>query len=77
MKILHEYCTTDIILAACLKVHGYEMSSINKQGSKGTFVFAEVDEDFITKYDLGKMLVEPIEFNQAIKTLTTAVRRMN
>ena len=71
-----EYRTSDIILAACLRVHGFVMTSIEKQGNKGTFVFSNVTDDFILNYDLGKILVEPIAFNNAIKQLTTSVRRM-
>lgn len=71
------YKTTDIILAACLRLNDYDMVMIEKEGSKGTFVFADVDLDFITEYDLGKVHVEPVAFNNAIKQLTTSVRRMS
>ena len=70
------YKTTDIILAACLRLNDYDMVMIEKDGNKGTFVFADVDADFITEYDLGKVSVEPVAFNNAIKQLTTSVRRM-
>jgi hypothetical protein len=73
---LSQYKTTDIILAASLRVHGVEMLEIEKQGNKGTFVFKNVDEDFIRDYDLGKCTVEPVSFNNHIKQLTTSVRRM-
>ena len=74
-----EYRTTDIVLAASLKVHGFSLSNIERVGNtnKGTFVFAEVDQEFITDYDLGKVQVEPVAFNNAIKQLTTSVRRMS
>jgi hypothetical protein len=71
------YKTTDIILAACLRLGGYDMVMIEKDGNKGTFVFANVDENFVTEYDLGKTRVEPVSFNNAIKQLTTSVRRMS
>lgn len=71
------YKTTDIILAACLRLSGYDMVMIEKDGNKGTFVFANVDETFVTEYDLGKTRVEPVSFNNAIKQLTTSVRRMS
>ena len=71
-----EYRTTDIILAACLKVHGYTVETIEKVGNKGTFVFLKIPNQFIIDYDLGKILVEPVAFNNAIKQLTTSVRRM-
>jgi hypothetical protein len=70
-----ELRTTDIILAASLKVLGAKMSHIEKNGNKGTFVFDNVDEQTVNDYDLGNLLVEPISFNTAIKQLTTATRR--
>lgn len=67
--------TTDIILAAVLKLKGYEMIEIIRNGNKGTFVFENVREDDLTEFDLGKALVEPVTFNNMIKQLTTSVRR--
>lgn len=72
----NEYRTTDIVLAASLRVHGYKMKTIEVTGSRGTFVFDNVDNDFLLEYDLSKCLVEPVAFNNAIKQLTTSVRRM-
>ena len=74
---MEEYKTTDIVLAACLKIFGYEMTNIEINGTKGTFCFAGVDEDFVRNYDLGVCRVEPIAFNNMIKQLTTSVRRMS
>ena len=70
-----EYKTTDIVLAAFLKMSGCQMVGIEKQGQKGTFVFENVDEELITAHDLGKAQVEPVTFNNTIKQLTTSVRR--
>lgn len=71
------YKTTDIILAACLRLQDYDMVMIEKDGNKGTFVFTNVDPVYIVEYDLGKVRVEPVSFNNAIKQLTTSVRRMS
>lgn len=71
-----EYRTTDIVLAATLKFNNYNMTSIEISGTKGTFVFEDVDTDFLTNFDLGKCSVEPVGFNNIIKQLTTSVRRM-
>ncbi len=71
------YKTTDIILAAVLRLNDYDMVIIEKEGNKGTFVFADVDPKFITEYDLGRVRVEPVSFNNTIKQLTTSVRRMS
>ena len=71
-----QYRTTDIILAACLRLRDYEMTEIELSGSKGTFIFNDVDDEFIHEYDLGKCVVEPVAFNNMVKQLTTSVRRM-
>lgn len=67
--------TTDIVLAATLKLMGYHLNHIEKNGNKGTFFFDNVGDDVINNYDLGKLSVEPIAFNNSIKALTTATRR--
>lgn len=72
-----EYKTSDIVLAAFLRLSGCQMSGIDKQGQKGTFVFVNVPDELVVDYDLGKARVEPVSFNNAIKQLTTSVRRMD
>lgn len=74
---MEEYNTTDIILAACLRLNNYEMTEIKVEGNKGTFCFVNVDQEVISEYDLGKAQVEPVAFNNMIKQLTTSVRRMS
>ena len=73
---MNEFRTSDIILAATLRLHGYEMVRIEKTNNKGTFVFHDVSPEFVQQFDLCKVTVEPIAFNNAIKQLTTSVRRM-
>lgn len=68
--------TSDIVLAASLKVQGFKLERIEKQGTRGIFCFADVDEEVLSSFDLGKCLVEPVLFNNAIKALTTATRRI-
>lgn len=72
-----EYKTSDIVLASFLRLSGAMMVGIEKQGQKGTFVFENVQDELIRAYDLGKAQVEPVAFNNAIKQLTTSVRRMD
>ena len=69
------YKTSDIVLAASLKVNGYELESIELVGNKGIFVFNDVSSEFLLDFDLGKIRVEPVIFNNMIKQLTTSVRR--
>lgn len=71
-----EYKTTDIVLAASLVVHSNKLTRIEVTGSRGTFVFDDVDQDFLNSYELSQIQVEPVAFNNAIKRLTTSVRRM-
>jgi len=68
--------TSDIVLAASLKVLGYKLETIEKVGSRGIFYFVDIDDSVVIDYDLGKLLVEPTTFNSAIKSLTTAARRV-
>lgn len=71
------YKTSDIILAAFLRLQGKNLQDIELTGNKGTFVFDDVEDNLLEDYDLGKCLVEPVAFNNAIKQLTTSVRRKN
>jgi len=73
--LIQEYSTSDIILAACLKLEGYQLIRIEKTNNKGTFIFENVQKQLIEDFDFGKLCVEPVAFNQAIRSLTTAVRR--
>lgn len=68
--------TSDIVLAATLKVRGFTLDRIEKQGNRGVFCFSDVDSEVLEEFDLGKSMVEPISFNNAIKALTTATRRI-
>lgn len=73
---IEQYKTSDILLAACLRVQGYQLSNIELVGSKGTFVFCNVDQSYINEFNLGNCLIEPVTFNNTVKQLTTSVRRM-
>ena len=70
------YKTTDIVLAASLKVSNFDLTQIELQGTKGIFVFEQVNQEFLMDFALGKITVEPVAFNNTIKQLTTSVRRM-
>ncbi len=73
---MSDYRTQDIVLAAFLKISGCQMTGIEKQGQKGTFVFVDIDQELVRVYDLGQARVEPVVFNNTIKSLTTSVKRM-
>ena len=68
--------TSDICLAASLRVYGYTLQEILKEERRGIFVFVEVDDDIVSKYNLGQLLVEPNAFHAAVKFLTMAVKRV-
>jgi len=57
-------------------VKNFKLDRIEKQGNRGIFCFADVDDSVLSDFDLGKCLVEPVSFNNAIKALTTATRRI-
>lgn len=68
--------SSDICLAASLRVYGYTLQEILKEERRGIFVFVEVDDDIVAKYNLGQLLVEPNAFHAAVKFLTMAVKRV-
>ncbi|WP_407308414.1 hypothetical protein [Acinetobacter sp.] len=68
--------TSDIVLSATLKIKGYKLDRIEKQGNRGIFCFADVDPHVLNDFDLGKCMVEPVAFHNAVKALTTATRRI-
>lgn len=68
--------TTDIVLAATLKVKGYKLDQIEKDGKRGVFCFTEVPDIELSEFDLGNTLVEPVALNNAVKALTTAIKRI-
>lgn len=72
-----QFKTQDIILAAVLRLSNIKLEHINKVNGKGTFVFTGTDElkEFVEEFDLGNSVVEPVTFNNMVKSLTTAVRR--
>lgn len=67
--------TNDIVLAACLKMNGCPLDKITKIGTRGTFHFSDVQDGLLTQYDLGKLLVEPLGFNNTLKQLVRAIKR--
>lgn len=67
--------TVDIILAAYLKVKGYKLQNIIRNGNRGTFVFGDIPADILEEYDLGNALIEPKALNSEVRSLTTATRR--
>lgn len=71
------YRTSDIVLASCLKINGFELETIDVDShGRGTFVFINTTSEFIQQFDLGKLSVEPVAFNNTLKQLTTSVRRL-
>lgn len=76
MDSLAFYETSDIVLAAVLKTQGYKLHEIKLNGNKGIFKFLNVPKQLLIDFDTGALQVEPVNFNNSIKSLTTAVRRL-
>jgi len=73
---MESFKTSDIVLAAVLRLKDIELIDIEVVGNKGTFIFTNIDANFLVQFDLGKASVEPVAFNNMIKQLTTSVRRL-
>ena len=67
--------TSNLVLAASLKCLGYELVKIDKNASKGTFCFKDVDDEDLIKFDIGQLRIEPLAFSNTQKMLVTAARR--
>lgn len=71
------YSTCDIVLAACLKIHGAPLHTITKKGNQGTFWFDARDhEKMIEDFFYDRLFVNPNTFHNAVKLLTSAVRQV-
>lgn len=78
----HEiYGTSDIVLAATLKMIGCKldhisMTALPSGAKRGVFHFQEVDEQDLISFDTGQFSVEPIAFNSEIRALNAAIKRL-
>lgn len=72
---IKEFHTSDIRLASYLLVKNHEIQKIKTEGNKGTFYFNNIDNNIIIEFDTGRARVEPVNYNEQIKRLTTSVRR--
>lgn len=75
MEVIENYQTSDIVLSSYLCLAGYEVTSIECTGNKGTFIFTNIPQKIINDFDLGSARVEPVGFNSTIRRLTTGVKR--
>lgn len=75
MTILSEFKTSDLVIAAVLKTSGKELTTIEMKGMRGIFVFKDVEQSFLNDIDMGNVLVEPNDFHNTTKQLTSIVRR--
>lgn len=78
----HEtYGTSDIVLAATLKMHGAKLdhisiTSLPSGAKRGVFHFQDVDDSDLIAFDSGRFSVEPIAFNSEVRALNAAIRRL-
>ena len=75
------YGTSDIVLAASLKMNGARLERIAlttlPSGTKrGVFYFCDVSSEDLNSFDAGRFMVEPIAFNSEIRALNAAIRRI-
>ena len=74
--ITPNFKTTDIVLAAVLKMEGYKLERIDVSGRQGTFHFIDVKQVDIDDFRYDRIRVEPKDFNQSIRQLTTTIKGM-
>ncbi len=77
MNIILSYETTDLTLAAALRMHDVQLDRIVLTDNKrGGFFFNNVPMKLLEEYDLQQMKVEPFAFHRMIVALSTAVKRL-
>ena len=74
--MLNQYKTTDIVLAAVLKMLGYKLENIEIEGRRGTFIFANVNPHSVDEFNYDGVRVEPKEFHAHVRTLSATINRM-
>lgn len=75
--IHNEYSTSDIVLAAALKLGNHSLDRVMiHEGRRGVFVFRNVDDVLVDKIMVGGYMVEPFNFHNEIKHLTTVVAQL-
>lgn len=78
----HEtYGTSDIVLAATLKMNGVKLdhisiTSLPSGAKRGVFHFIEVEDSDLIAFDSGRFTVEPIAFNSEVRALNAAIKRL-
>jgi hypothetical protein len=70
------YYTDNIAIAAALKVHGYQISQIEIDGRRATFIFDDNAKEDASKIHLGTKLVDAISFHEQIRRLSGLARSM-
>jgi len=77
--IYPDFQTTDLVLAATLRLNDNEMTHIELSGAqrtRGIFHFKDVDSEFLDAFRDGAVRVEPAEYHFMTRRLTDAIRRM-
>lgn len=67
--------TSDLHLASFLRLNGYNLDNIVIFERRGEFHFHDVNQELVDQYFLEQTTVEPIAFMNAVRSLSTAVRR--
>lgn len=71
-----QIATTDIVLACTLICHKHKLAIITVIGSRGTFHFMDIPDEFQTMFELDNIKVSPVDFHNNLRRLTTSVRRI-
>lgn len=70
------FTTFDIALSAVLKISGFRLVSVDRQGSKAIFMFENKPEssEIVIKLANREMTVEPLRFMEEIRNLKSLAR---
>ena len=70
------FCTSDLVLSALLKVNDFKLLRLDRDGKKSVFVFEEKEErpEIVMRFINRAMTVEPIRFMEEIRNLKSLTR---
>ena len=74
---IEKFATTDLPLAAFLKMNGYKLSEVKSKGIKGEFVFDNVPRQLLNDYNADTCTVEPKMFSSVMRQMVQSAKRVS
>ena len=77
LGVISEFNTTDLPLAAFLRINGYKLIEVRSKGQKGEFVFKDVPRQLLNDYNADNCVVEPKLFSSVMRQMVQSAKRIS